>query len=72
MTIPIARLVASRYPAAEPPLRFCYCAHAYRGVRPHRGQMREFLQAARRARRARHRRPGRPPAGRPNRLRRNP
>jgi ATP phosphoribosyltransferase regulatory subunit len=45
MTIPIARLVASRYPAAEPPLRFCYFAHAYRGVRPHRGQMREFLQA---------------------------
>jgi ATP phosphoribosyltransferase regulatory subunit len=45
MTIPIARLVASRYPTAEPPLRFCYFAHAYRGVRPHRGQMREFLQA---------------------------
>jgi ATP phosphoribosyltransferase regulatory subunit len=45
MTVPIARLVASRYPAAEPPLRFCYFAHAYRGVRPHRGQMREFLQA---------------------------
>jgi ATP phosphoribosyltransferase regulatory subunit len=45
MTIPIARLVASRYRTAEPPLRFCYFAHAYRGVRPHRGQMREFLQA---------------------------
>jgi ATP phosphoribosyltransferase regulatory subunit len=45
MTIPIARLVASRYPTAQPPLRFCYFAHAYRGVRPHRGQMREFLQA---------------------------
>jgi ATP phosphoribosyltransferase regulatory subunit len=45
MTIPIARLVASRYPTAEPPMRFCYFAHAYRGVRPHRGQMREFLQA---------------------------
>ena len=45
MTIPIARLVATRYPAAELPLRFCYFAHAYRGVRPHRGQMREFLQA---------------------------
>jgi ATP phosphoribosyltransferase regulatory subunit len=45
MTVPIARLVATRYPAAEPPLRFCYFAHAYRGVRPHRGQMREFLQA---------------------------
>ena len=45
MTVPIARLVATRYPTAEPPLRFCYFAHAYRGVRPHRGQMREFLQA---------------------------
>ncbi|HEV7807657.1 MAG TPA: ATP phosphoribosyltransferase regulatory subunit [Solirubrobacteraceae bacterium] len=45
MTVPIARLVSSRYPTAEPPLRFSYFAHAYRGVRPHRGQMREFLQA---------------------------
>ncbi|MDQ3677227.1 MAG: ATP phosphoribosyltransferase regulatory subunit [Actinomycetota bacterium] len=45
MTIPIARLVSTRYPTADPPLRLCYFAHAYRGVRPHRGQMREFLQA---------------------------
>jgi ATP phosphoribosyltransferase regulatory subunit len=45
MTVPIARLVASRYEAAEPPFRFCYTAHAYRAVRPHRGQMREFLQS---------------------------
>ena len=45
MTVPIARVVATRYAAAEPPLRFSYFAHAYRGVRPHRGQMREFLQA---------------------------
>ena len=45
MTIPIARLVATRYAGAEPPLRFCYFAHAYRGVRPQRGQSREFLQA---------------------------
>jgi ATP phosphoribosyltransferase regulatory subunit len=45
MTVPIARLVATRYPAAEPPLRFSYIAHAYRQVTPHRGQMREFLQA---------------------------
>jgi ATP phosphoribosyltransferase regulatory subunit len=45
MTVPIARIVATRYATAEPPLRFCYFAHAYRGVRPHRGQMREFLQA---------------------------
>jgi ATP phosphoribosyltransferase regulatory subunit len=45
MTVPIARLVATRYREAEPPLRFCYFAHAYRGVRPQRGQSREFLQA---------------------------
>jgi ATP phosphoribosyltransferase regulatory subunit len=45
MTIPIARLVATRYPTAEPPLRFSYFAHAYRGVKPQRGQAREFLQA---------------------------
>ncbi len=45
MTVPIARVVASRYATAEPPLRFSYFGHAYRGVRPHRGQMREFLQA---------------------------
>ena len=45
MTMPIARLVATRYVGAEPPLRFCYFAHAYRGVRPQRGQSREFLQA---------------------------
>jgi ATP phosphoribosyltransferase regulatory subunit len=45
MTIPIARLVATRYTRAEPPLRFFYLAHAYRGVRPQRGQSREFLQA---------------------------
>ena len=51
MTVPIARVVATRYADAEPPLRFCYVAHAYRGVRPHRGQMREFLQAGDRARR---------------------
>jgi ATP phosphoribosyltransferase regulatory subunit len=45
MTVPIARLVATRYATADPPLRFCYIAHAYRQVAPHRGQMREFLQA---------------------------
>ncbi len=45
MTVPIARLVATRYAAAETPLRFSYIAHAYRGVRPQRGQSREFLQA---------------------------
>jgi ATP phosphoribosyltransferase regulatory subunit len=45
MTIPIARLAATRYRHSEPPLRFCYFAHAYRGVRPQRGQSRELLQA---------------------------
>ena len=45
MTVPIARLVATRYAQAELPLRFSYFAHAYRGVRPQRGQSREFLQA---------------------------
>ena len=45
MTVPIARLVATRYAQAEPPLRFSYVAHAYRGVRPQRGQSRELLQA---------------------------
>jgi ATP phosphoribosyltransferase regulatory subunit len=45
MTVPIARLVATRYADAELPLRFCYLAGAYRGVRPQRGQMREFVQA---------------------------
>ena len=45
MTIPIARVVATRYPAAELPLRFCYFQHAYRSVQPQRGQPREMLQA---------------------------
>jgi ATP phosphoribosyltransferase regulatory subunit len=45
MTIPIARVVSTRYAAAGPPLRFCYVAHAYRSVRPQRGQDREMLQA---------------------------
>jgi ATP phosphoribosyltransferase regulatory subunit len=45
MTIPIARVVATRYATSEPPLRFCYFAHCYRSVRPQRGQAREMLQA---------------------------
>ena len=45
MTVPIARVVATRYPASQPPLRFCYFAHCYRGVSPQRGQPREMLQA---------------------------
>jgi ATP phosphoribosyltransferase regulatory subunit len=45
MTIPIARLVATRMQDAEPPFRLSYIAHAYRAVNPQRGQMREFTQA---------------------------
>jgi ATP phosphoribosyltransferase regulatory subunit len=45
MTVPIARLVASRYADAELPLRLCYLANSYRAVQPQRGQMREFAQA---------------------------
>lgn len=45
MTVPIARLVATRYAQAEPPHRFCYLAGAYRAVSPQRGEMREFTQA---------------------------
>jgi len=45
MTVPIARVVATRYGGSELPLRFSYFAHCYRGVRPQRGQPRELLQA---------------------------
>jgi ATP phosphoribosyltransferase regulatory subunit len=45
MTVPIARVVASRFAGVEPPLRLCYIAPVYRTVRPHRGMAREFLQA---------------------------
>jgi ATP phosphoribosyltransferase regulatory subunit len=45
MTVPIARLVATRFAGAETPLRLCYLANAFRAVRPQRGQMREFAQA---------------------------
>jgi ATP phosphoribosyltransferase regulatory subunit len=45
MTIPIARLTATRFAGAEPPFRLCYIARAYRAIRPQRGQMREFAQA---------------------------
>jgi ATP phosphoribosyltransferase regulatory subunit len=44
MTIPIARLVATRYREAEPPFRLCYLGHAYRTVQRGAGQQREFLQ----------------------------
>jgi ATP phosphoribosyltransferase regulatory subunit HisZ len=45
MTIPIARVVATRYENAPVPLRFSYIAHAYRAVKQHRGHPREILQA---------------------------
>jgi ATP phosphoribosyltransferase regulatory subunit len=45
MTIPIARLVATRLQSDEPPFRLSYIARAYRAVSPQRGQMREFTQA---------------------------
>src|ERR687891_1801018 len=44
MTIPIARVVATRYADVEPPLRLCYLQRAYRSVRPQRGEAREQLQ----------------------------
>ncbi|MFY9469228.1 MAG: ATP phosphoribosyltransferase regulatory subunit [Solirubrobacterales bacterium] len=43
-TIPIARLAATRYRDAVPPLRFCYLQHVYRPIEPKRAQSREFLQ----------------------------
>ncbi len=45
MTIPIARLVTSRFADAELPLRFSYVGNAYRVVRPQRAQMRQFMHA---------------------------
>lgn len=45
MTVPIARLVGSRFADADPPIRLSYVAHCYRGVRPGRGESRELLQA---------------------------
>lgn len=44
MTIPIARLVASRFSGQEGPFRLRYQGSAYRTVRPQRGQTREFRQ----------------------------
>jgi len=45
MTVPIARVVATRYPDVAEPLRFCYFAHCYRGISPQARQPRELLQA---------------------------
>jgi ATP phosphoribosyltransferase regulatory subunit len=44
MTIPIARVVATRYRGDEPPLRFCYFARAWRATERGVGEPREFLQ----------------------------
>jgi ATP phosphoribosyltransferase regulatory subunit len=44
MTIPIARVVATRYADVEPPLRFCYFAHAWRAIERGAGEPREFMQ----------------------------
>jgi ATP phosphoribosyltransferase regulatory subunit len=44
MTIPIARVVGTRYEHAEPPFRLCYFANAYREVDRRGGQAHEFLQ----------------------------
>src|SRR3954469_22242003 len=44
MTIPIARVVSTRYSEADVPIRLCYFAHAYRDVDMRSGQAREFLQ----------------------------
>src|SRR5680860_1607851 len=44
MTIPIARLVATRFRGVEGPLRLSYSGHAYRAVAHGSGQQREFRQ----------------------------
>src|SRR5437763_8212804 len=43
-TIPIARLVANRFPDGPLPIRLCYFAHTYRSVEAGRGHAVEFLQ----------------------------
>ena len=45
MTIPIARLAASRFAHVEPPLRLCYIGNAYRAIQPQRAQLRQFMHA---------------------------
>jgi len=44
MTVPIARLVASRFRDEEGPLRLRYSGRIYRSVQPQRGEMRELHQ----------------------------
>ena len=45
MTIPIARLAATRMSGHDRPLRLSYYGHAYRSVQRGSGQLNEFLQA---------------------------
>jgi ATP phosphoribosyltransferase regulatory subunit len=45
MTIPIARLVATRFGEVAPPWRLSYVANSYRAVTPQRARLREFGQA---------------------------
>ena len=44
MTVPIARLVATRLRPQDAPHRLCYLGSTYRAVLPQRGQMRELVQ----------------------------
>jgi ATP phosphoribosyltransferase regulatory subunit len=44
MTIPIARVVATRFADSDQPLRLCYSAHAYRTVGRKTGHQAEFMQ----------------------------
>lgn len=45
MTVPIARLAATRCAEQDPPLRFCFSAAVHRSVKPGKGQARELQQA---------------------------
>ena len=45
MTIPIARLVATRFADAKAPHRLSYVGNAYRIVRPQRAEVRQFMHA---------------------------
>ncbi len=45
MTIPIARLAATRFGEVDPPWRLSYIANSYRAVTPQRARLREFGQA---------------------------
>ena len=44
MTLPIARIAATRYSDDSGPLRFCYLSRAWRRVKPRSGEAREVLQ----------------------------